>query len=513
MDVDDFLGQLETLLKDHTHDEVSRLCRGMAVAGFTERQARRTLALLRKHRRFADLEMMAALFAAMDLSGTTSRRQYAQALLDQGRIDQALDVLAALKTRLADTDAEWCEVLGLTGRAYKQRFVDAGPAGSAQDLARAIDAYTPCWTARKGDYRWHGINLVALAARAERDRADVGPPVDWRPIAQGLAAEIAQLEEPREWDYATALEAAVALGDVPRARAMLKLYVLNPGADAFELGSTLRQLKELYQLDRRGDDLATEIVPVLEHAVLTRDGGMAVPATGAPGKQVRVNPHGFESVYGRDYYVHVEWMEVLMRCCASVVRIRTTTGQCEGTGFLLAPMATGPLAGKGTLLVTNAHVVSPLADDRPAVQLDDALAEFTRLPGRPMVKLGPVLFSSPRGNLDTTICAVQPPDGAATLPLAAASPAMPAPGDDAPRLYVLGHPGGGELAVSLYDNALVGYEAPMVHYRCPTEGGSSGSPVLTSELKVFAAHHAARDDLGANEGVCWSAVAEALAGV
>ena len=45
--------------------------------------------------------------------------------------------------------------------------------GETEHLHFAIDAYTRDWEARKGDYRWHGINLVALLKRAERDGVTV----------------------------------------------------------------------------------------------------------------------------------------------------------------------------------------------------------------------------------------------------------------------------------------------------------------------------------------------------
>jgi V8-like Glu-specific endopeptidase len=50
------------------------------------------------------------------------------------------------------------------------------------------------------------------------------------------------------------------------------------------------------------------------------------------------------------------------------------------------------------------------------------------------------------------------------------------------RVYVIGHPGGRELAVSLYDNSLAEYSQQYVRYRSPTEGGNSGSPVFDRQL-------------------------------
>jgi len=136
----------------------------------------------------------------------------------------------------------------------------------------------------------------------------------------------------------------------------------------------------------------------------------------------------------------------------------------------------------------------------------DARAEFTRLQGRPQVALGEIVYSSPKLRLDTTALRIDPPAEAAVLEVAKTLPAVPAQGEAAERLFVIGHPLGGELAISLYDNHLVGYDGDFVRYRSPTEPGSSGSPVLSRDLAVVASHHRSRDDLQANEGICVTAI-------
>src|SRR5690606_35350832 len=87
--------------------------------------------------------------------------------------------------------------------------------------------------------------------------------------------------------------------------------------------------------------------------------------------------------------------------------------------------------------------------------------------------------------------------GIEPLPIAASLPAV----DRDARVYVIGYPGGRELAFSFHDNELLDHEGPpagtpavagvcRVHYRAPTEGGSSGSPVFDAGAwQVFALHH------------------------
>ena len=69
------------------------------------------------------------------------------------------------------------------------------------------------------------------------------------------------------------------------------------------------------------------------------------------------------------------------------------------------------------------------------------------------------------------------------------------------RVYVIGHPIGEELQISLQDNLLLDHEGPpsgkpsdksiiRVHYHAPREGGSSGSPVFNDDFwEVIALHH------------------------
>jgi hypothetical protein len=68
--------------------------------------------------------------------------------------------------------------------------------------------------------------------------------------------------------------------------------------------------------------------------------------------------------------------------------------------------------------------------------------------------------------------------------------------DPAPRMYIIGHPGGRDLEFSLNDNRLVACNPQKLHYRTPTEGGSSGSPVFDQlAWEVVGLHHAGRSKM------------------
>jgi hypothetical protein len=87
-----------------------------------------------------------------------------------------------------------------------------------------------------------------------------------------------------------------------------------------------------------------------------------------------------------------------------------------------------------------------------------------------------VVWSSPPDELDATFLALKH-----DVQTAAALPIYPAcvRADEHARVYIIGHPGG--LACS----------DRLLHYRAPTEGGSSGSPVFDAAgWRVLAVHHA-----------------------
>ena len=70
--------------------------------------------------------------------------------------------------------------------------------------------------------------------------------------------------------------------------------------------------------------------------------------------------------------------------------------------------------------------------------------------------------------------------------------ALPMPGPDN-KVFVIGHPGGGGL--SLGDSQMLASNADKMHYRTPTEGGSSGSPVFNQNWELLAIHHAGAVDM------------------
>jgi hypothetical protein len=115
------------------------------------------------------------------------------------------------------------------------------------------------------------------------------------------------------------------------------------------------------------------------------------------------------------------------------------------------------------------------------------------------------------------------------LPIARSLPML----EDTASVYIIGHPGGDDLAFSFQDNQLLDHEGPpagqpqipgvcRVHYQAPTKGGSSGSPVFNSRLwEVIALHHrggrlgmprlnGSSGTYAANEGISMHSIIQAI---
>ncbi len=482
------------------------------------KSATRILGALRGQRHFVLLQLIADAFIQSGRDDPVIRRQYAQALLDQGNLSAAVDVLDRI---VADTDQdthENSEARGLLGRAYKQMYIAAehGPvARRKRFLERAIVQYRDVYDGSV--LRWHGINAVALLDRAHRDAIAIDGVGDTGAAARELAQEILTTIETLGdgadmWDRGTALEACIALGRADDALEWLADY-LHESDDAFSIASTLRQLREVWALDPR-TDLGARLLPVLQAELLARQGGprLELDAVSAAAARAGIDSApGLEKVLGRERFYTLRWFRTALDRCRAIARIEDPIEGGVGTGFLVA----GPALKAGfpdVVLLTNAHVIpEALAPDRAEVRfhaLENDIGPY---------HVTEILWSSPSHQLDTTIVALDGrPAEALCCPLGA-RPVMTA--DTA--TYIIGHPGGDiDVKLSLSDNLVLDHDEIRLHYRTPTLGGSSGSPVFSRVWDVIAIHHAGDQEMPtlhgqagtypANEGIWIERVVNAL---
>jgi S1-C subfamily serine protease len=487
---------------------------------------------LRNKRMFQLMQKLGDCLIQLGLGTYRIRRQYAQALIDQGIYAGALCILQQIATETGPDinpagAAENAEAVGLIGRVYKQLYVNAGRPTDPRVVALmkdAIDNYRLVYERNPG-LLWHGINLVALTVRANKDQLGLQGLPDPAAIATEILDEIREKHaDANVWDFATAIEACIALGKADEALIWTERYINSP-ADAFEIASTLRQFREVWGLDMNSA-VGKNILPLLNAALLKREGGSLTISTTELALQKNPEPgyvNNLQAILGNDSFQTYSWYIKGLNACSAVARIGETTDVGVGSGFLLDGSVISAAYNGQIVLLTNAHVVS-----------DDPKANHGSLiPGRSVatletvdktlaLKFKNIICTSPVSDLDYTVLSFDDSSQAELQKhrneICAYTVAGPPVPDSKQRVYIIGHPWGGILRISLQDNIFLACNDRFMQYRTPTVPGSSGSPVFDDNWELIGIHHAGGenmpllDPLGtygkANEGILIGAICQ-----
>lgn len=488
--------------------------------------ARRLLGELRDRAEFGKLILLVEALSRVAPDHAKTRRLYAQALIDTGNATAAVDVLRALITTLPHDDPEVYEAMGLTGRAFKQIFVDFRVKGSPlarRALAQSLAAYREPYEADPKRY-WHGVNLLALLDAARRRGMQVQMPYEPRALATQLLEQLKQVPEQDrdEWYLASVAEASLGTKDWNVIDDNLRKYVVAPGVKQFHLKSTLRQLTEVWELGE--STRGTAILEILRARLLSLNECNVEIAAHEVNQQV-ADKSRFEAILGKDGAKTYEWWRTGMARANAVAAIRQKLADRVGTGFLVRAGDLGREPADELLVLTNFHVANS-GGLRGGLPADQTEVVFEAVDPERKYDVTEIVWESPEEECDAALLRVtglapplQPMKLAKGLPLR----------NQPARVYIIGHPGGRELSFSLQDNELIDHEgekggAPAipgivrVHYRAPTEGGSSGSPVFNaSGWEVIALHHkggllgmpklnGAEGTYGANEGIALASI-------
>lgn len=472
----------------------------------TDADIARAKTLVEELRNACEYDAMGRLAEAVsrvDPKDAKNRRLYAQYLIDTGKASAAIDLLRPLAQRLAKDHPEHAEATGLLGRAYKQIFFDAGDKtskGAREALKQAIAAYRGPFKENPAN-TWHGVNLVALLSRARRIGLRVAQELQPAEVAKQVIAtlEATPKDKRDEWFPPTLAEASLGLGDWDAVERNVRAYAAVPDAKAFQIASTLRQFTQVWDLEAM-DDRGRGLVNILRARLMQLPGGgleVEPDELQRLRRQAPPDTSQLEAVLGSQGAQTYRWWKTGLDRALSVGAVRPRLGSRIGTAFLVRAGDLGLEPKEELLVLTNFHVVNANGAS-PGIRPEEAEIVFEAVDPNQAYSVQALLGSSPPDRHDASLLRLTTPvTGIEPLPIAKALPIL----EDTTRVYVIGHPGGRELAFSLQDNELLDHEGPpsgkpqipdvcRLHYRAPTEGGSSGSPVFNAKLwEVIALHH------------------------
>lgn len=535
----EFNDKLEKAVDTYDRDGSAKLCDEL-LSHLRERDdsyplkhAKTILGLLRNRRYFDLMEAVADTLIQNEQEGARVYRMYAQALLDQGHLTSGIYILRSLAERTAeggefpDPD-EHAEALGLLGRAYKDLYVlgrNPSRSRNRKFLEKAIRYYKEIYDDNK-QMIWQGINAVALIRRADSDGIELKDVAGAELMANSMATEIlAEVKGRRQnkkadtWDYATGLEACVGLQRHDEALEWLTRYLKSDYTSAFELGSTYRQLTQVWQLNP-GEPPGDRILPALKAALLEQEGSeieIGIKEANRESLDALGKDAGYEKILGTETFKSFKWFQRCMKRASAVVKIEDSFEDPVGTGFVVRGADLHPKLGEELLLLTNAHVISEDPDVSRALRPEKATARFElwKDGGSPSFKVH-VIWSSPPEKLDATLLRPDPPIADVNpVPVTEILPV-----GEKQRAYIIGHPQGRKLSFSIHDNHLLDHDDRLLHYRSPTEPGNSGSPIFNDDWELIGLHHSGLAKMPklngqegtypANEGIWIKAIKSAI---
>lgn len=396
-----------------------------------------------------------------------------QALLDQRALRSAEAAVRHAVTSVED-HVVLATLQGHLGRINKDRFLTTR---EPHHLVAAIDAYR-AGLDRGGDRLWLGVNALALAHLGRRHGIEVGglDPVESSELFRA-AEERSREGDP--WATATLVGASLIVGlPVPTDTIATRLV----DASGFIIGSLMRDLREVWELP----DDHPAIVTLAELAL--RKGGGADVA-------LPVDEAGYEKMFGTEWPVPIETYRQGMFVAGSICHLLLGERYPAGTGFAMHGSDLHPLLAGRRVIVTNEHVVPRL--ERDGLRAEELTARFEANGQTNVCDLRPVWWSD-RTDLDITLLVSDELDASDIRGL---TPAKRLPIVRAgAHVYVVGHPGGGGIQLSIRGNDLIDHDDVRLHYLAPTSKGSSGSPVFDHDWNLIGVHHFGSPTLAALHG-------------
>ena len=430
-----------------------------------------------------------------------------QCLIEQGTYAVAATVAEhALQQDSLDPE-DRVALLGQTGRISKDLYLSTGEPAY---LRRAVDAYADAFgQGDEGQKLWLGINAHALADLARRHDIEIDPP-EIENAAEFFVRAAKAASKGEEWAIATEIEAGLLLGVRSPEQVAEEIVGRLGAAGPFVYNSMLRQFQQVWELPITDPAVAT-----LSDMLLSRnrsgDDEVAVEAVLPSDKA------GYEKMFDGVYPIPLDTYKHGLRAAQSVCHLQKGGQHTVGTGFVVAGDDLHPAFRGRRVVITNEHVIA--RPERNSIQAHEVEARFDAHDLTGIDRFQAVWWSD-REELDIAILVSDALDQEPVVEPLTMSRHLPVARKGA-YVYVVGHPGGAGLQLSVRGNDLIDQDGRLLHYMAPTQKGSSGSPVFDDSWGLIGTHHRGSATLPAlngkrgnyegNEGTTFLALRQLLA--
>ncbi|MEM7615846.1 MAG: tetratricopeptide repeat-containing protein, partial [Pseudomonadota bacterium] len=251
-----------TAAPDGTGDTVMAATRALcdALNGGDETEALDlgVFAPLKAHRQFEALLLLAERLNGLGHRDARVRLNLAQALIETGTPSVGIDLLMRITGKEDTKPADRIEALGLLGRGFKDLYMRSSAADTARGatlLNLSIKHYAEAFALSREMNYWTGENILGLLHKARARGIDVETPHAPDVLAGKIAGviELKPEEERSYWDWASLSATHIARGDWEAANAALSKGLALESVTAFALAGTIRQFREIWEMEDMGD--------------------------------------------------------------------------------------------------------------------------------------------------------------------------------------------------------------------------------------------------------------------
>lgn len=504
----DLLFKIERRLEDDEDDDL------------TGDQLQSVVRTLIDERYFPEAESFLETMAMANRLAPVNHLDRAQVQIEQGRQAYSIPVLEVLAERFKDDGILFAEAKGIAGRAHKDLFLRAlrgNRAAAVEHLNQALARYNEGRDGAEEKRNWLAGNLLSLGTRAEVEGIRPTIDIDLDEIANSIEETTSRIPEAdrKLYDWSSLAEARIFKRDWDGASKAVNEILKAKDDDVFKLNSTLRQFKDVWQLQNLSEQ-AGHLITGMERRILEKPNGEISLNAEDIKRQRRTREEDLEGQFSHHMLRGRDWMQRFLQLGDSVASVvGRSTGAVKGTcciidGGQIAPEFEGQLLG-----LTNDHVISEFpkmyTQSRPLSPRDAAVRFTLSDDPKRHYAIDSVLWSSPFDAHDA--CLFNFKDA---LPISRSSLTIvdylpPAPNTPPSEVFVISHPNPDEPSYSFQNTALLMHDGEtrgegtvhpgFIHYSTGTIKGSSGGVALNAMLEMIGLHHAGSETMDRIDGV------------